>query len=71
MNTETTPEPLPSSPPAPDTTRRTTLYLLLAATVAAVLQIPFSVRSRQVTRNLGLQWPTPRQTRPERSCLHT
>jgi hypothetical protein len=35
-------EPSPSSPPAPDTTRRTTLYLLMAATVAAVLQIPFT-----------------------------
>ena len=39
----TTPEPLPTSPPAPDPTRRITLYLLLAAAVAAVLQIPFSV----------------------------
>ncbi len=42
MNTDTTAEPSPASPPAPDTTRRTTLYLLLAATVAALLQIPFS-----------------------------
>ena len=42
MNTDTTAEPLPASPPAPDTTRRTTLYLLLAATVAALLQIPFT-----------------------------
>jgi membrane protease YdiL (CAAX protease family) len=42
MNTDTTAEPLPASPPAPDTTRRTALYLLLAATVASLLQIPFS-----------------------------
>ncbi len=42
MNTDTTAEPVPASPPAPDTSRRTTLYLLLAATVAALLQIPFS-----------------------------
>ena len=43
MNADTRLEPLPASPPAPDATRRTALYLLLAATVAALLQIPFSV----------------------------
>jgi membrane protease YdiL (CAAX protease family) len=42
LNTDKTAERLPASPPAPDTTRRTMLYLLLAATVAALLQIPFS-----------------------------
>ena len=43
MNENMTPEPPLSSSPAPDATRRTTLYLLLAATVAALLQIPFTV----------------------------
>ena len=42
MNANTSQEPSPSSPPEPDTTRRTALYLLLAATVAALLQIPFT-----------------------------
>ena len=42
MKENTTPEPLHSSTPVPDTTRRTTLYLLLAATAAALLQIPFN-----------------------------
>ena len=42
MKTDTKARPLPTSPQAPDTTRRTTLYLLLAATLAALLQIPFS-----------------------------
>lgn len=42
MSTGAAPEPLPTSPPTPDTTRRTTLYLRLAVvTVAAALQIPF------------------------------
>jgi hypothetical protein len=42
MKENATPEPLPSSTPAHDATRRTTLSLLLAATVAAMLQIPFT-----------------------------
>jgi hypothetical protein len=43
MIDDSTPEPLASSTSAPDATRRTTKYLLLAATVATVLQIPFSM----------------------------
>jgi membrane protease YdiL (CAAX protease family) len=42
MKEDTAPEPLPSSTPAPDPARRTTLYLVLASTVAALLQIPFT-----------------------------
>ena len=42
MNANTKPEASPSDAPAPDTTRRTELYLLLAATLAAVLLIPFT-----------------------------
>ncbi len=43
MTDDTTPESVSASPPAPEATRRTTQYLLLAATVAAVLQIPFTM----------------------------
>ncbi len=42
MKANTSQEPPSSSPPAPDATRRTALYLLMAATVAAVLQVPFT-----------------------------
>lgn len=48
MNKDTPAEPLPTISPAPDPTRRTTLYLLMAATVTALLEIPIlrGVRAR-------------------------
>ncbi len=54
MNTSE--EPSPSSPPAPDITRRKTLLLLLAATVAAVLQIPFTAALMPDRARSGTPW---------------
>jgi membrane protease YdiL (CAAX protease family) len=56
MNAITPENPSPSSPPEPEPIRRKALYLLMAASVAALLQIPFTAALLPGSAGPGNAW---------------